>query len=76
MSETPLLSSGDLVRILEASGFRPVLQTGTHTHLWNPENRRLITVPSHTVVALGVVLAIVRKSDIETKVFLKLAAAT
>ncbi len=73
MSETPLLSSHDLVRILGTFGFRPVLETGTHSHLWNPETRRLVTVPSHPVLALGVVLAIVRKSDIETEAFLKLA---
>jgi predicted RNA binding protein YcfA (HicA-like mRNA interferase family) len=73
MSEVPLLSSTELVRILATFGFTPVRQTGTHNHLFHPETRRLVTVPSHPVLALGVVLSIFRKADIDAKEFLRLA---
>ena len=73
MSETPLLSSTDIVRILGTAGYKPVRQTGTHNHLYNPMSRRLVTVPSHPVLALGVILPIVRKADIETEEFLRQA---
>jgi predicted RNA binding protein YcfA (HicA-like mRNA interferase family) len=73
MSEIPLLSSTDLVRILSALGFGPVRQTGTHSHLFRPETGRLVTVPSHPVLSLGVILAIIRKADVVTEEFLRLA---
>ncbi len=73
MSETPLLSSTDLVRILTSSGYKPVRQTGIHTHLYSPKYGRLVTVPSHPVLALGVILSIVRKADIGTEEFLRQA---
>lgn len=76
MPETPLLSSTDIVRILGTSGYKPVRETGTHIHLYSPESGRLVTVPSHTVLALGVILSIVRKADIETEGFLRQASAT
>lgn len=75
MSEIPLLSSTDLVRILSTFGFSPIRQTGTHTHVLSRETRRLVTVPSHPVLSLGVVLAIIRKADIETEEFLRQATA-
>ena len=74
MPETPLLSSTDIVRILGGSGYTPVRQTGTHSHLYSPKSGRLVTIPSHPVLALGVILSIVRKADIETEEFLRQAS--
>jgi predicted RNA binding protein YcfA (HicA-like mRNA interferase family) len=71
MSEIPLLSSTDMVRILARFGFSPLRQTGTHNHLYSPGIRRLVTVPSHPVLSLWVVLLIIRKADIETEEFLR-----
>jgi predicted RNA binding protein YcfA (HicA-like mRNA interferase family) len=74
MSEIPLLSSTELVRILTTFGFTPIRQTGTHNHVFRPETRRLVTVPSHPELALGVVLSIIRKADIDAEEFLRQAA--
>jgi predicted RNA binding protein YcfA (HicA-like mRNA interferase family) len=75
MSEIPLLSSTELIRILGSFGFTPVRQTGTHNHLFHSGSRRLVTVPSHPAVASGVVLSIIRKGDIDQKEFLRRSPA-
>jgi predicted RNA binding protein YcfA (HicA-like mRNA interferase family) len=71
MSEIPLLPSHEIVRILGIFGFRPVLQSGTHTHLLNPGHRLLVTVPSHPEIAEGILVPLLRKAEIGREAFLK-----
>ncbi len=75
MSGIPLLSSTDLVRILGRFGYSPILQSGTHHHLFCAGTRRLLTVPSHPVLALGIVLAVIGKAGLDPEDFLCQASA-
>jgi predicted RNA binding protein YcfA (HicA-like mRNA interferase family) len=59
------------VNLLTAFGFTSIRQTISHNHLLHRENNRLLTIPSHPEIAMGTLLAILRKADINPEVFLK-----
>jgi predicted RNA binding protein YcfA (HicA-like mRNA interferase family) len=71
LSKIPLLSAREIIKILADFGFKPVRQTGSHIHLLNPENRRLVTVPNHPEMAIGTLLSILKQANIEKEEFLR-----
>ncbi|MDO8842104.1 MAG: type II toxin-antitoxin system HicA family toxin [Methanocalculus sp.] len=71
MSKIPLLSARSIIKRLDDFGYKPVRQTGSHIHLYNSTERRLVTVPNHQEIASGTLLSILKQANIERKNFLK-----
>lgn len=44
MPKLPVLSAKDVIKVLTKSGFLVHRQTGSHIHLWNEDQRLLVTV--------------------------------
>jgi predicted RNA binding protein YcfA (HicA-like mRNA interferase family) len=68
LSEIPLLSAHEIIRA--HFGYKPIRQTGSHIHLINNENRRLVTVPNQKEIAVGTFLSILRQATIGREDFL------
>ena len=52
MPKLPVLSAKDVIKVLTKSGFLVHRQTGSHIHLWNEDQRLLVTVPKGDMVRL------------------------
>ncbi len=72
MPKLPVLSASDVVKALKRAGFRKVRQSGSHIHLWNEEQRILVTVPKHKELAKGTLNAIIKQSKMDRDGFLSL----
>jgi len=70
MPRLPVLSAKAVVMILTKFGFQIRHQTGSHIHLWNEDQRILVTVPNHKELAKGILIAIMKQTNIEKDVFL------
>ena len=70
LSKIPLLSADEIIKILAHFGYKPIRQTGSHIHLLNNENRRLVTVPNHKEIAVGTFLSILKQANVERDDFL------
>ena len=70
MSKLPMLSADDVVKALKRMGFKIVRQSGSHIHLWNEDERILVTVPNHPELAKGTLNSIIKQSKRERDEFL------
>lgn len=70
MSKLPVLSAKVVVKILTKFGFRIHRQTGSHIHLWNEEQRLLVTIPEHKELAKGTLISIIKQAKLGKDVFL------
>jgi predicted RNA binding protein YcfA (HicA-like mRNA interferase family) len=70
MPKLPVLSAKDVIKVLTKSGFRVHRQTGSHIHLWNEDQRLLVTVPNHQELAKGTLISIMKQAKMEREVFL------
>ena len=73
MSKLPLLSSSELIRILEKLGFREIRQRGSHKYLKHPDGRATV-VPVHSSqdIGRGLLKKILNEIDISREEFMKL----
>jgi len=67
----PIVSWRDVLRALHKIGFNPVRQTGSHIILEHADGRHT-TVPKHTEIRRGLLLAILRDVNITKEEFLEL----
>ena len=60
------LTAREVVRLVEARGFKFDRQEGSHAVFYNP-NRRRVTIPMHSTRAIGIglLLQILRDADID-----------
>ena len=70
MPKLPVLSAKDVIKVLKKFGFQVHRQTGSHIHLWNEEQKLLVTVPNHPELAKGTLISIMKQAKIEREVFL------
>ena len=67
-----MLSASKVIKALKRAGFKIIRQSGSHVHLWNEDERILVTVPNHNELAKGTLLAIIKQSKMERDEFLSL----
>jgi len=70
MPKLPVLSAKDVIKVLTKSGFLAHRQTGSQIHLWNKDQRLLVTVPNHQEFAKGTLISIMKQAKMEREVFL------
>ena len=71
MSQLPLLSGRELVKIFEGIGYFIAHTRGSHTRLHHLE-RRPITVPNYKTIGRGLLRRILRQANLSPKEFLNL----
>lgn len=69
MQKLPVLSAKVVVKVLTKFGFQVHRQTGSHIHLWNEDQRLLVTIPNHKELAKGTLISIMKQAKIEKDVF-------
>jgi len=67
----PIVSWREVLRALHKIGFNPVRQTGSHIILEHTDGRHT-TVPKHSEIRRGLLLAILRDINITKEEFLEL----
>lgn len=74
MARFPVVSSGELIKVLEQQGFRIVRQRGSHIVLQKRTIDATITVvvPNHKELAPGTLRSILKRSALSTETLLKL----
>jgi len=70
MPKLPVLSARDVIKVLRKFGFQVYRQTGSHIHLWNEDQRLLVTVPNHQELAKGTLISIIKQAKMKKEVFL------
>ena len=66
----PVLSAGNVIKVLTKHGYVVHDQKGSHIHLRNPV-RPPLTVPNHREIAKGTLKAIIAASGIPLEEFVK-----
>lgn len=62
------LSSRNVLRTLRANGFKKDRQRGSHIQMWNPESKRLVTVPHPKKdLPTGTIKSIERQSGVKLR---------
>ena len=72
MPRLPVLSADKVIKALKRSGFKVVRQSGSHIHLWNDNNKILVTVPNHSELAKGTLNSIIKQSKMNRDDFISL----
>ncbi len=73
MSRLPALKPRQVVTALRRIGFVEHHQKGSHLFLWNPQSRRMTTVPQHPGdLKMGTLRAIVKQAGLSEDEFLGL----
>ncbi len=62
MPKLPVLSGGDLIRVLQKAGFRIVRQKGSHVSMQKANHNTVI--PLHDELAKGTLLGILKQCDL------------
>jgi len=68
-SKYPVLSSHEVVKILEENGFICVAQKGSHKKMKNKCNT--VIIPMHSEIAKGTLKSIINQSGLRLEDFLK-----
>ncbi len=71
MMSLPIVNWREVLRALHKIGFNPVRQTGSHIILEHADGRHT-TVPKHSEIRRGLLLAILRDVNITKEEFLEL----
>ncbi len=73
MPKLPNISGKELVQILRKIGYEVDHQTGSHMILrQNKEPYRRLTIPNHTEIAKGTLLAIIKEAGLNREEFFDL----
>jgi len=70
MPKLPVLPAKDVIKVLTKSGFLVHRQTGSHIHLWNEDQRLLVTVLNYLELAKGTLISIMKQAKMERDIFL------
>ncbi|MBS3056941.1 MAG: type II toxin-antitoxin system HicA family toxin [Candidatus Aenigmarchaeota archaeon] len=71
MTQLPVVSSKDVLKVLTKSGYYIRNQRGSHIHLRHPTKTPL-TVPNHATIAKGTLIQILRAAEITKEEFTEL----
>ncbi|OGZ00319.1 MAG: hypothetical protein A3B13_01160 [Candidatus Liptonbacteria bacterium RIFCSPLOWO2_01_FULL_45_15] len=69
MTQLPLLSGRQVVKILEKIGYRVIRQRGSHIRLSCP-GRKSVTVPNYRIIDRSLLKKLLRDIEIEPREFL------
>ena len=69
MSQLPILSGREIIKVLNKLGYREVRQRGSHIRL-SCLNKQSITVPNHQEISRGLLRKILRDAKISIEEFL------
>ena len=69
MTQLPLLSGRQVVKILEKIGYRVIRQRGSHIRLSCP-GRKSVTVPNYRIIYRSLLKKLLRDIEIEPREFL------
>ena len=69
MSQLPILSGREIIKILNRLGYYAVRQRGSHIRL-SCLNKRSITVPDHQEVSRGLLRKILRDAEVSIEEFI------
>jgi predicted RNA binding protein YcfA (HicA-like mRNA interferase family) len=73
MSRLPAVKPRQVVAALKRVGFVEHHQKGSHLFLWNPQSRRMTTVPRHSGdLKVGTLKAIIKQADLAEDEFIGL----
>lgn len=74
MARLPVLSSGELIKVLEQQGFRVIRQRGSHIVLQKRTAQTTTTtvVPNHKELAPGTLRSILKRTGISAEDLLRL----
>lgn len=62
------MRSSDIIRLIEADGWREVRQTGSHRHFRHPSKPGTVTVPHpKSEMAIGTIKSIERQSGVKLR---------
>jgi len=64
MSKLPVMSGGELVRVLETLGFRMDRRKGSHMILFRSDPPTTVTVPDHRELDRGTLRSILRQAGL------------
>jgi predicted RNA binding protein YcfA (HicA-like mRNA interferase family) len=60
--------SGEIIKLIEAEGWREVRQSGSHKHFRHPERPGIVTVPHPKAeMAIGTIKSIERQSGVKLR---------
>ena len=71
MSELPILSGKEVLRILQRVGYYARDQKGSQIHLRHP-TREPLTIPNHRQIARGTLRHIIKEAGLGVEEFLRL----
>lgn len=74
MARLPVVSSGEIIKILEQQGFRVVRQRGSHIVLQKRTDQGTVTtvVPNHKELAPGTLRSILKRAGLSVEDLLRL----
>lgn len=73
MHRPPIVTSREMVRVLKKAGFIEKRQTGSHLILFNPESKKVTTVPIHAkTLGKGLTHTIIEQSGLNLDEFIEL----
>ncbi len=74
MARLPVVSSGEIVKILEQHGFRVVRQRGSHMVLQKRTDQSTVTtvVPNHKELAPGTLRSILKRTGLSAEDLIRL----
>lgn len=62
------MRSGEIIKLIEAEGWREVRQSGSHKHFRHPERPGIVTVPHPKAeMAIGTIKSIERQSGVKLR---------
>lgn len=70
MSELPILSGKEIIKVLSKAGYYVVRQRGSHIRL-HCENKKPITIPNYKSIDRSLLRKILRDAQISDEEFLK-----
>jgi len=73
MTQLPILSGKELIKILSKSGYREIRQRGSHIRLECP-GRKSVTVPNYRAIDRSLLRKILRDAELNLDDFEKLRA--
>ncbi|MEK7450383.1 MAG: type II toxin-antitoxin system HicA family toxin [Patescibacteria group bacterium] len=71
MTQLPILSGQEIIKILAKIGYGPVRQRGSHVRLSCP-NKRSVSVPNYETVSRGLLRKILRDAKLSSEEFNRL----
>lgn len=69
MSDLPVISGSDAIRVFSLFGFVQVRQNGSHCILKKPDHRFLVSVPLHSTLKAGTLRGCIRSAGLTVEEF-------